>query len=199
MMKPSATMRVRFLTNTEEARNSGSFRKPKPRSTLPCPLYVLATSSSGSTAISSMLVPTMKHARRLHSRSTPPWSTPSFASTRHTTDSGAASLPGLPLLAYRGREDTVELATNHVGSFLVACNRAAWASASHANSRLPMCQSAFSHFPRSRSSLHPSVSLARSSPDAVLTTTQRSLPCGNCTIRVYQRVSPSGESRQSGE
>ncbi len=44
MIKPSATMRSGFLRNTEEARNNGSFKKRKPRSTPPCSFYVVTSS-----------------------------------------------------------------------------------------------------------------------------------------------------------
>lgn len=56
---------LRFLRHpTEGARNRGSLRKRKPRSTLPCCLYVLMSSLSERWLASRMVVPTINQARR---------------------------------------------------------------------------------------------------------------------------------------
>src|SRR5512135_1912955 len=64
MISPSATMRSGFLRNTEEARNKGSFKKRKPRSTPPWSFYVVTSSCSERMLSSRTLVATMKQALR---------------------------------------------------------------------------------------------------------------------------------------
>src|SRR5260370_200355 len=61
-MKLKAITRSGFLTNTEEARNTGSLRNRNPRSTPPCSLYVEITCSCERRCTSRMLVATIKAA-----------------------------------------------------------------------------------------------------------------------------------------
>src|SRR5450755_4131644 len=118
----------RFFHKTEEARNNGSFRKRKPRSTLPCCRYKAISSSLDNRSSQSTLLAMIQQALRRAKAS-------SLLSLRLTFEVmlqrfpvGSASRAGRPRPSNTARLFTSDVMSNHSGSPFRLCFPACWAS-----------------------------------------------------------------------